>query len=227
VNADLTMRLTKTLCLAILTSSLVLTLNHPARADDDTPANLSASPVTSPANVAEPYTPMTQSDRVHHWVKSTFSFEAAIRAAVGAAILQGTNTPSEWGQGAEGYARRFGNDVGQHVIRQTLLFGAGDLLDEDNRFFASGLSGTGPRVRYAIESTFLARRHDGHRRLSYSRLGSVVATAFISREWQPRSTDHVHNALVGTGTVLGTEIGFNIAREFLPKVFHTQRLDSR
>jgi hypothetical protein len=57
----------------------------------------------------------------------------------------------------------------------------------------------------------------------------VIGTAFISREWQPRSTDHVHNALVATRTVFGTEIGFNIAREFLPKIFHTplQPTDSR
>jgi hypothetical protein len=212
--------------IAILSCGLLLqpiTFARTARADDDAPANPASPTETQPSNVAQPYTPMTQSDRVHHWVKSTFSVEAVLRAAVGSAILQGTNTPSEWGQGAEGYARRFGNDYAQHIIRQTLLFGAGDLLDEDNRYLASGLSGSGPRLGYAIESTFLARRHDGHRRLSYSRLASVIGTAFISREWQPRSTDHVHNALVSTGAVFGTEIGFNIAREFLPKVFHTRQ----
>ncbi len=124
------MSLTKTFHAAILSFGLLvlqITLERPARADGDAPANPTSPTATTPANAAQPYTPMTQSERVHHWVTSTFSVEAAIRAAAGAAILQAMDTPAEWGQGLEGYARR----------------------------------------------------HDGHRRLSYSRLGSIVATAFI------------------------------------------------
>lgn len=180
-----------------------------------------SSPVT-PGVTGSAYTPMTQGQQFHHFVSGTFSVEAAIRAAAGAGILQAMNTPGEWGQGGLAYAERFGNDYAQHIIRQSLLYGVSDLLHEDNRYFASGLSGTGPRVKYAIESTFLARKPDGHRRLSYSRLSSVVATAFISREWQPRSTAGSEHAGLSMATVLGTEIGFNIAREFLPKLFHTR-----
>src|SRR5579871_3787828 len=77
-----------------------------ACADDDAPATTPG--VTT--NVASAYTPMTHSERVDHYLGSTFSIEAALRAAVGAAILQGMNTPAEWGQGAEGYARRLAND---------------------------------------------------------------------------------------------------------------------
>ena len=226
------MSITKTLHVAFLTSGLLvlqITLVCPARAGDDAPPNPPPAAPAAPgptapddtvATALTPYIPMTQADRFHHYVNGMFSVEAVARAFAGAAILQAMNTPAEWGQGSEGYARRFGSDYAQHIIRQTLQFSASDLLDEDNRYLPSGRSGTGPRLAYAVESTFLARRHDGHRRLSYSRLGAVIATAFISRKWQPHSTNGAQNAEMSVATVLGTEVGFNIAREFLPRIFH-------
>jgi hypothetical protein len=180
-----------------------------------------SAPGQTPASTQTEFQPMTQSERFHNYVKSTFNAEAVLRAAAGAAILQATDTPSEWGQGGEGYARRFASDYAQHIMRQTIMYGASDLLHEDNRFLPSGESGAVPRIKYAVESTFLARRDDGTRRLSYSRLGSVIAVAFISREWQPRSTNGAQNAGMSVATVLGSEVGFNIAREFLPKLLRS------
>jgi hypothetical protein len=167
------------------------------------------------------YTPMSQSERFHYYAKHIFSGEAVLRSAAGAGILQAINSPHEWGQGAEGYGRRFGNSYGQYIIRSTLMYGSSSAFHEDNRYFLSGESGFWPRLKYAVASTFLARREDGSRRVSYSRIGSVAATAFISREWQPPSANGPENAVSAMGTALGVEVGFNVAREFFPKVFHT------
>jgi hypothetical protein len=157
---------------------------------------------------------MTQGERFHHFIAGTFSVESIVRSAAGAAILQATNTPGEWGQGSEGYARRFGNSYAQQFMRQTIMYGAADALHEDNRYMPSERTSTGARLKYAAESTFLARKDDGTRRLSYSRLGSYLAVAFLSREWQPHSTSGPGSAAMSLGTVLGSEVGFNIAREF-------------
>ncbi len=170
------------------------------------------------ANAAA-YTPLSPSAQFHKYFKSLISPEAFARAVVGAGISQWTDTPHEWGQGAEGYGLRFANAYGEHIIRQTTLYAFSDALGEDNRFSPSERSGFGARAMYAIESPFLARRPNGKRRLSYSRLGAVFAAAFISREWQPRSTDNAQHAMTNVATTLGSEIGFNVAREFLPKIF--------
>lgn len=183
------------------------------------PAQTDAGPAPAAVPTQTPYTPLTQSERLHNYLKGTFSVESVIRSAAGAAILQETNTPSEWGQGGEGYARRFGNSFAQQIMRQTIMYGASDALHEDNRYVPSGRSGTGARLKYGVESTFLARKDDGTRRLSYSRLGSYVAVAFLSRQWQPPSTSGPGSAGLSFGTILGSEVGFNIAREFWPKIF--------
>jgi hypothetical protein len=177
---------------------------------------------TDTASLLQPqplFKPMTQGERFQHYVKSTFSVESILRSAAGAGIHQATDTPHEWGQGAEGYGRRFGDSFAQQIMRQTLVYGASDLLHEDNRYIPSGESGAGARVKYAVASTFLARKDNGTRRFSYSRIGGTLAVAFISREWQPPSENKPRNAAASFGTTLGTEVGFNIAREFLPEVF--------
>ena len=84
----------------------------------------------------------------------------------------------------------------------------------------SGESAVGSRIKYAIGSTFLARRDDGSRRLAFSRLGASAGTAFLSRRWQPRSTNSTGDALTSFGIAMGAEAGFNVAREFLPSIFH-------
>jgi hypothetical protein len=183
-------------------------------------AQTAADTAGEPATRLQPaFEPMTQSERFQHYIKSTFSVESILRSAAGAGISQANDTPHEWGQGAEGYARRFGNSFGQEIMRNTMIYGASDLLHEDNRYIPSGESGAGARAKYAIASTFLARKDDGRRRFSYSRIGGILAVAFISREWQPPSQNKPRNAAASFGTTLGTEVGFNIAREFLPKVF--------
>jgi hypothetical protein len=177
-------------------------------------------PVAS-AVVSRPpeFRPMSQAERLRHYFKSTFSVESVLSSAAGAGISQWENSPSEWGQGAEGYARRLGNSYAVHIMQGTLMYGASSVLHEDNRYIPSGETAFGKRLKYSIASSFLARKDDGTRRLSYSRLGSYLATAFISREWQPHSRNGAQNAMQNFETAIGATVGFNVAREFLPKVF--------
>jgi hypothetical protein len=203
-----------TCVLFIALHSLAQTADFTERRDRTWPADATVS------SQRAPFVPMTQEERLHYYFKTTFSLESALRCSFGAGISQWQNTPSEWGQGMEGYGKRIGNSYAQHMIRQTLMYGASSILHEDNRYILSRKSGVGPRLRYAVASSFLARRDDGTQRVSYSRLGSYAATAFISREWQPHSNNGAQNAIASFENTIVTTVSFNIAREFLPKVFH-------
>ena len=71
-------------------------------------------------------------------------------------------------------------------------------------------------TKYAVVSTFLARHDNGNQYFSFSRIGSAAGTAFISREWQPRSTTTAGDGAVSFGISMGSDVGFNIVREFWP-----------
>lgn len=165
---------------------------------------------------------MTQNERLRYYFKHMLSPEAVLRSAAGAGINQALNIPHEWGQGAEGYGRRFASSFGAHIVQSTVMYGASAVLHEDNRYFRSGLTGFGPRLKYAIASTFMARHDDGSRHFSWSRVGSYAAAAAISRLWQPPSEKGSTHIADSFGIFIGVETGFNVAREFLPGIFHTR-----
>ena len=159
---------------------------------------------------------MTQAERNRRYLKALVNPLVPVAAAAGSGISQWEDSPPEWKQGAAGYARRYANSYGYYLVRQTLMFGASSLLHEDNRYVPSARSGARPRIEYGIESTFLARRNDGSRRFSYSRIGATLGTAFLSRAWQPSSARRPQNAASSFGLSVASQVAFNVAREFLP-----------
>jgi hypothetical protein len=184
-------------------------------------ANRAANPTSTQA--APPaYVPITQKQRAAYYVRHMFNIESVLRAATAAGINQGLNTPREWGQGGEGYGRRFASIYGEHIIQSTVMYGASAALDEDNRYFRSGESGFGRRAKYAVESTFLARHSDGSRHFSISRMSSYAAAAGLSRLWQPPTTRGAVHAADVFGIAVGVDAGFNVAREFFPRILHSR-----
>jgi hypothetical protein len=62
----------------------------------------------------------------------------------------------------------------------------------------------------------LARHDDGSRHFSVSQVGGVAAGAFLSRLWQPPSQSSAGDGAVSFGITMGSNIGFSVAKEFLP-----------
>jgi hypothetical protein len=161
--------------------------------------------------------PITGGDRLQWYLKATISPLSFVTSAASAGWGQLWDRPKEWREGAEGYGLRFASSYGEHVVRETLMFGASSALHEDNRYIHSGESDVRLRIRYAVASTFLARRDNGSRRLSFSRMGAFAGAAVISRLWQPRSTRGPRSATVNLGTSVGVAAAFNVVREFWPR----------
>src|SRR5215471_21063372 len=123
-----------------------------ARAADET-----GNPATSSQPSSE-YTPLTRSERLRDYLKGTFGPGSLVSAAAHAGFDQWREQPKEWGTDSQAFGARLGNAYGKHFIRQTLQYGASMALHEDDRYFASGQTGFLQRTKYAIASTFLARR---------------------------------------------------------------------
>ena len=77
----------------------------------------------------------------------------------------------EWGQGAEGYGRRFGSDFAIAAISTTTRYALSEAFKEDTLYYRCECKGVFPRLRHAVISTLTARRgEDGHRVFSFPRL---------------------------------------------------------
>src|SRR6266404_2084985 len=86
-----------------------------------------------------------------------------VGAAVSAGIAQASDPYPEWGDGGEGYAKRFGAAVADEAsghIFKGFLFPA--ILRTDPRYFRKGQGGAGHRIAYAMTRVFATRTDSGH-----------------------------------------------------------------
>jgi hypothetical protein len=162
------------------------------------------------------FRPMTQSERNRLYFKTMVNPLGFGKCGLSAGIDQANDKPTEWGQGASGYGKRFANILGQYSIQRTVTYGLGSALHEDNRYFNSGKEGFWPRTGYAISSGILARHDDGSRHFSISQVGGVAAGAFLARTWLPPSQSSAGAGAVSFGITMASNMGFSVVKEFLP-----------
>lgn len=163
-----------------------------------------------------PERPEPLKPRLHRLLWSVIGPVPLTAEALSAGIGQSLDSPHEWGQGAAGFARRFGNNMAYNGVRQTLTFGLASALHEDTRYLPSTRHGVMPRAAHAVASVFSTEDYDGDNVFYAANILGIIGASAISQAWAPpswRDTATVSRKL--TFSLLGA-MGLNLAREFLP-----------
>jgi hypothetical protein len=139
-------------------------------------------------------------------------FQTAFLAGIG----QATNSHPSFGQGIEGYAKRFGTTYGDFAIENMLTEGIfPTLLHQDPRYFRHRDGTARSRVGYAVSRLFITRSDSGKNQFNYSEvLGAATAIA-ISNAYYPDGRN-VGNNLQRFATQLGFDAASNVLKEFWP-----------
>ena len=161
------------------------------------------------------YVRPTERMKMNNFVFDAFGPYPIVGAGVAAGINQWTNSPPEWGQGAEGFGKRFGSDFAIAAIDTTTRYGLAEALREDTLYYRCECSGPFPRLRHAVISTFTARRgEDGHRVFSFPALVAPYAGSMTAiYGWYPNRFGAKDAFRMGNYSLLGY-MGGNIALEF-------------
>jgi hypothetical protein len=135
---------------------------------------------------------------------------------VAAGLEQATNTYA-WGQGFQGYAKRYAAGYGD-TLTDTLLTNAvlPVLFKQDPRYFYKGTGSVASRVLYAAANSFVCKG-DNHRwEVNYSGILGSLAAAGISNAYYP-APDRAGAALTFESAAIGTGITAfqNIMQEFV------------
>jgi len=155
------------------------------------------------------------------YLKQTFSPAAAGKAGLGAAVTQGTNTPSEWGQGAAGFGKRLGSAFGKHLVARGIKYPVAKLFHEEFSYQHSTEKGFGPRLKHALVATVITHKTtNGKQTVAKGELAGAFGSGLVSRLWQPASTRTVGLGFVSGGITLGVDAGGNVLREFWPEIRH-------
>jgi hypothetical protein len=118
-------------------------------------------------------------DKFSLFVRDTFNPISFLGAAFNASLDQASNRDRSFGQGANGYGRRFGADfAGQTTRRFFADFAYPTIFSEDPRYYHL-IHGSGRRrFLHAVEHTFVAQRDSGKHMFNVSQwLGTATAVA--------------------------------------------------
>jgi hypothetical protein len=161
-------------------------------------------------------------------------FELAWRSSVdpftfvGVGVIAGFgqagNALSGYGQGAQGYARRYGAAYGDVVIG-TFLGSAimPSLLKQDPRYFYRGTGSKRSRILYALSSPFICKGDNGSWQPNYSYVIGNFAAAGIANAYYPSSNQGagqvVETALIRLGeNAIASVFQEFVVRKLTPKV---------
>jgi hypothetical protein len=134
-----------------------------------------------------------------------------------AGIQQAQNDFSGYGQGAQGYAKRYGASYADFVV-STYIGGAmlPSLLKQDPRYFYKGSGSKRSRALYAIANSVICKGDNGHWQANYSSIIGSLAAGGISNLYYPAENRDglqltFENALIG----IGESAAVNLLQEFM------------
>jgi hypothetical protein len=164
--------------------------------------------------------PLTVGQKFKVVARGSFDYIQIPWYAALAGISQAENSEPGYGQGAEGYGKRFGSAFADGTI-ENFMTGAvlPSLLRQDPRFFQQSEGTFWHRTGYAVSRIFITRSDSGHQQFNFSEVfGSAAAAAISTYSYHPSADRTLSN----TASVWGTQVGYDtityVVKEFWPDI---------
>ena len=162
--------------------------------------------------------PLSPKQKLHLGLSTLLDPASVAAVGIAAGIQQEKNSYYQYGQGSEGYAKRFGAayaKTASNILITSVL--ANSVLHQDPRYFYSGQGTKAQRAWYAIKSAFRAKGDNGKWQPPYSGLIGSIAAAEISQAYLPGS--RTQYTLLGRNLMFRFTalVGLNLFQELLLK----------
>ena len=136
-----------------------------------------------------------------------------------ALIGQAENSEPSYGQGFEGYGKRYGTAYGDAIIgtfMTTSIFPS--MLHQDPRYYQLGEGSFMHRTFYAVSRIVITRSDSRKRQFNTSELAGNLVAAGISNLYHPAADRSVANTVSVWGTDIMWDTVANVAKEFWPDI---------
>jgi hypothetical protein len=192
------------------------------------PSDIPQQPGQTPASAQTPSNPLTSlpktvsarpftiSDKLDYRVVQSLGLRGFGGASVSAAIGQARNSPYEWGQGAEGFTKRFASGFAGNMTRQTFAFALESAFHEDPRYFPSKDKSGRERILNALKQVVVCKTDRGTSEFAWARVMSGFAAGQFVNIWQPASINGVSNGITRSLIGFGGDFAYNMMQEFIP-----------
>jgi hypothetical protein len=174
---------------------------------------------TSYIYYAAPLTTKQKYSLVSHDVFDPLQF---LGAGITAGIEQARNRFPGYGQGFEGYGKRYAAALGDTVTRDYLSYSVfASLFHQDPRYFYQGSGSTGSRLLHALGYTVALRGDNGRNMPNYSFFLGSLGSALLSNLYYPHDDRGARLVFTNFGIGVAARAGVAVLREFVSKQFTT------
>jgi hypothetical protein len=175
-----------------------------------------------------PICPLAPSQKFTLFVHNSVHPVTFVLATWDAGLAQAADDDTTFGQGAEGYGRRYGAALADRVSNDffhTFVFPVA--FRQDPRYYRQGYGSGHSRLRHAVTHVFVARSDRGGTMFNYSEwLGTASAVA-LSNTYHPGHERGFGPASVHVAIDIGTDAGIDVLREFWPEIVRAFKLPFR
>jgi hypothetical protein len=169
--------------------------------------------------------PLDAKQKLELTAKTWFDPSSFLINGVIAGVMQAENTHKGFGQGAQGYAKRYGAgfaDFGTRLLLENVV--TKTIFKQDPRYFYKGTGTKKSRALYAMSRTFVCRGDNKKNQFCYSSFVSRFATPFITNYYYPAADRDSNGTILRNSAIgLGFEALGGLFREFVARKITPKR----
>jgi hypothetical protein len=166
--------------------------------------------------------PLTAAQKFQLGWKTIIDPVSLLGTSISAGIQQARNNYPEFGQGTEGYAKRFGaqyaNRVSRVIIGRVVMQ---SIFHQDPRYFYKGTGSIRSRALYAIGTAFVAKGDNGNWQFDYSDVLGGMASHELSTLYYPSTSRPVRRLADDVLLAFAGRAENNLFHEFILRHFTT------
>lgn len=156
---------------------------------------------------------------------NSISLSAIGSSLLGGAYGQMIDSPSGYGQGGSGYAKRFGSGMARSASDN--LFGTfliASVMHEDPRFYVQKGLSFKQAVKYSAVRLVQTRSDSGRPVVNYDGLLGPLAAEALANTYWPEQNRGVGSTMVRYAGDIGWKFGGNLLRQYWPQINRKLRL---
>lgn len=163
--------------------------------------------------------PLSWKQKFSTTAKGTFDPYEFVVVGIVAGVRQADNAYPAFGQGFDGYAKRYGTAFADQADGNIMVGGVfPSLLRTDPRYFQLGRGTYFHRFLYAFSRIFVTRKDSGSNTFNVPEFAGNAAAIGISNAYYPGNNISLSSNLSDWGTQMGIDAFGNELKEFWPDI---------
>jgi hypothetical protein len=171
-------------------------------------------------DIATSAAPLTPRQKFELFAEKSIAPPTVLGAAAAAGFDQARNSYPEYGQGFDGYGRRFGAAMAGSASSNFFgTFVISTILHEDPRHFVRVDVTARARIEYALTRQVIGRTDGGQKTINFARIFGPLAAEALANVYLPQQDRTVGNTFERYGTRMSWGIADTLLKEYWPSIF--------